>query len=80
MLDPSAQHYWCHVCARITHVLTLETARLMGRIFRTMHCRSQQCWELLRPLARSFKVARLDLQGQYLPSFSINVVVINKDP
>ena len=29
MLDPSAQHYWCHVCTRITHVLTLERQHVL---------------------------------------------------
>ena len=35
----------------ITHGLQ----RLMGCILPTMHCRSQHCWELLRPFARSLR-------------------------
>ena len=36
----------------ITHGLL----RLMGCILLTMLCRSQQCWELLRPFARSLRI------------------------
>ena len=38
----------------ITHALQ----RLMGCILPTLHCRSQHCWELLRPFAFSFKQPR----------------------
>ena len=37
----------------ITHGLQ----RLMGCILPTMHCRSEHCWELLHPFARSLKMA-----------------------
>ena len=50
MLDPFAQffqHCWGH--ARLLRMVY----RLMGFILPMMHCRSQYCWELLRPFAHS---------------------------
>ena len=38
--------------AGATYAHTHGLQRLMGFILPTMHCRSQHCWELLRPFAR----------------------------
>ena len=53
-----AQQCWIrlHSSSNIVGPRTLIThglQRLMGCILHTMHCRSQQCWDLLRPFARS---------------------------
>ena len=59
MLDPFSQlfqHCWPRTL--ITHGLQ----RLMGCILPTMHCRSQDCWELLHPFAHHCQHARNNSQ------------------
>ena len=58
MLDPFAQlfqHCWGY--ARSLRMAGLQ--RLMGCILPTMHRRSQTCWKLLRPFARSLRMKRV---------------------
>ena len=51
-------------------LITHGFQRLMGCILLTMHCRSQQCWELLRPFACSLRALS---KGPLLP-FNIDTV------
>ena len=59
----------CWIClhsssniAWATHAHTHGLQRLMGFILPTMHCRSQYCWELLRPFAHSLTIQMKTLQ------------------
>ena len=57
MLETFAQLFqqcWGH--ARAVHMVFIQS--LMDCIVPTMHCRSQQCWQLLRPVARSLRSVR----------------------
>ena len=47
-----------------THSHYTWSQSLMGCILRTMHCRSQRCRELLRPLARSLILHEAIRSGQ----------------
>ena len=61
MLDPFAQlfqHCWGH--ARSLRMVYKEL--FMGCILPTMHCRSQNCWELLHPFAHYCQHARNNSQ------------------
>ena len=56
MLDPFAklfQHCWGH--ARSLHMVYKDL--FMACILPTMHCRSQNCWELLHPFAHYYQHA-----------------------
>ena len=48
--------------AGATYAHTHGLQRLMGFILPTMHCRSQYCWELLRPFAHSLTIQMKTLQ------------------
>ena len=65
MLDPFAelfQHCWCHARSLRMVYKTYDDWRLMGCILPTMHCRSQNCWELLHPFAHQCQHARNNSQ------------------
>ena len=46
-----------------THAITHGLQRLMACILPTMHCRSQQCWELLHPFAHHCQHRRNNSQN-----------------
>ena len=62
-----AQQCWIHLHSSsnivgATKLITHGLQRLMGCILPTMHCRSQQCWELLHPLAHHCQHGRNNSQ------------------